>query len=151
MRRIVALTIASLTVVVFGLGLIASTYAQVAGKTFFVHIVTSTGELLGTCLRFDAPSRGLLRIDGLGDFKYTLGQLNEVPTSFKAVSSPEGDLARIPRVTIMLYGQVINAFQEITGEGLVRSTFGLDSQTEQVASFVFTGSRQTPCVPELPQ
>ena len=132
MRRTIALTIASFTVLVFGLGLIASSYAQVTGRIFRVHVISSFGTSFGDCFRFDVPSPGLLTIDGLGQtITYRLGQLNQVPTSFKAVSRFGQPLS------IMFSGDEIIALQQLNGEAL--SEFG--------NTFVFSGLQTATCVP----
>ena len=130
MRRTIALTIASFTVLVFGLGLIASTYAQVTGRTFRVHVISSFGTSFGDCFRFDVPSPGSLTIDGLGQtITYRLGQLNQVPTSFKAVSRFGQPLS------IMFYGEEIEALEVLTGEAV--NEFG--------NTFVFAGTEVPSC------
>jgi hypothetical protein len=140
MKRIVALTVLSFAAFAVGLALISSAYAQVTGKTFRVMVKSSFGTTFTDCFRFDFPNPGDLTIDLLFQtITYRHGQLDTVDTSFKAVSRSGQPLS------IMVYGEEIEALEQLTGEGV--NEFG--------NTFVFSGPETGPstspqlCVPSV--
>jgi hypothetical protein len=140
MKRIVALTVLSFAAFAVGLALISSAYAQVTGKTFRVTVKSSFGTTFTDCFRFDFPNPGDLTIDLLFQtITYRHGQLDTVDTSFKAVSRSGQPLS------IMVYGEEIEALEQLTGEGV--NEFG--------NTFVFSGPETGPstspqlCVPSV--
>lgn len=140
MKRIIALTVLSFVAFVAGLAPISDAHADPTGNTFRVTVKTSFGPTFTDCYRFDVPVAGSLTIDLLSQvLTYRHGQLDEADarSRFKAVSRFGQPLS------IMFYGEEIEALEQLTGEAV--SEFG--------DTFVFSGPETGPstspqlCVP----
>lgn len=140
MKRIIALTVLSFVAFVAGLAPISDAHADPTGNTFRVTVKTSFGTTFTDCYRFDVPVAGSLTIDLLSQvLTYRHGQLDEADarSRFKAVSRFGQPLS------IMFYGEEIEALEQLTGEAV--SEFG--------DTFVFSGPETGPstspqlCVP----
>ena len=133
MKRIAALTALSMAFTL-GLASISSTDAWetgVTGKIFRVTVKSSFGTTFKDCYRFDVPNPGDLSIDGLGQtITYRHGQLNTVPTSFKAVARSG------QRQSIMFYGEELEALERLSGEVV----------DDAGDTFVFSGLETATCV-----
>jgi hypothetical protein len=144
MKRVALLTVLSFTAFAMGIVLISSAYADVTGKTFRVTVKNNRGFTDISCYRFDFPDPGNLKIDGLVDILiYSHGQLDEgdVHSRFKAVS--KAPQVALPTFAIMLFGEEIQALEQLTGEGLTNAN-------GEVTTFVFTGEETGPSTsPEL--
>ena len=142
MKRITALTVLSFVAFALGLASISSTYANPTGRTFQVTVVSSFGTTFTDCYRFDVPNPGDLTIDLLFQtLIYRHGQLDEADarSRFKSVSRFGQSLS------IMFFGEEIEALELLTGEGV--NEFG--------DTFVFSGPETGPstspglCVPSV--
>lgn len=140
MKRIIALTVLSFVTFVAGFAPISDAHADPTGNTFRVTVKTSFGTTFTDCYRFDVPVAGSLTIDLLSQvLTYRHGQLDEADarSRFKAVSRFGQPLS------IMFYGEEIEALEQLTGEAV--SEFG--------DTFVFSGPETGPstspqlCVP----
>jgi hypothetical protein len=140
MKRTIALTVLSFVAFVAGLAPISDAHADPTGNTFRVTVKTSFGTTFTDCYRFDVPVAGSLTIDLLSQLlTYRHGQLDEADarSRFKAVSRFGQPLS------IMFYGEEIEALEQLTGEAV--SEFG--------DTFVFSGPETGPstspqlCVP----
>ena len=130
MKRIVAVTVLSFAILAFGLAPISSVYA-LTGQIFRVTVKSSFGTTFTDCFRFDFPQPGALTIDGFGTITYRHGQLDEVATSFKAVSR-----RLFSPFSIMFYGEEIEALDQMTGQAV--NEFG--------DTFVFSGLEVPSCI-----
>jgi hypothetical protein len=140
MKRIIAITVLSFVAFVAGFASISDAHADPTGNTFRVTVKTSFGTTFTDCYRFDVPVAGSLTIDLLSQvLTYRHGQLDEADarSRFKAVSRFGQPLS------IMFYGEEIEALEQLTGEAV--SEFG--------DTFVFSGPETGPstspqlCVP----
>jgi hypothetical protein len=142
MNRIIVLTVLSFVAFVAGLAPISDAHADPTGMTFRVTVKSSFGTTFTDCYRFDVPVAGSLTIDLLSQvLTYRHGQLDEADarSRFKAVSRFGQPLS------IMFYGEEIEALEQLTGEAV--SEFG--------DTFVFSGPETGPstspqlCVPSV--
>jgi hypothetical protein len=134
MTKIAALTILSLVVFAGGLVSVNSANAWTGSRIFRVTLKSSFGTTFTDCFRFNVPGPGDLSIDLLGQtITYRYGQLNTIPTSFKAVSRSGQPLS------IMYYGEELEALEQLFGEAV--NEFG--------DSFVFSGLETATCVSSL--